>query len=71
MEGVWLGLIFKENYNLLGGKTKTSYIISQPIVIVYFSATGALTRCIRIVLGVNLSDFVVVAENIVILFLPI
>jgi hypothetical protein len=40
-------------------------------VIVYFSATGALTRCIRIVLGVNLSDFVVVAENIVILFLPI
>jgi hypothetical protein len=51
MEGVWLGLIFKENYNLLGGKTKTSYIISQPIVIVYFSATGALTRCIRIVLG--------------------
>lgn len=57
--------IFKENYNLLGGKAKTSYIISQPI------AAGALTGCIRIVLGVNLSDFVVVAENIVILFLPI
>lgn len=62
--------IFKENYNLLGGKAKTSYIISQPIVIVYFPAAGALTGCIRIVLGVNLSDFVV-AENIVILFLPI
>lgn len=34
--------IFKEN--LLGGKT--TYIISQSIVIVYFPGVGALTRCI-------------------------
>ena len=52
--------MFKKNYNLLGEKTKTNYTISQP-----------LTRCIRLVFGVNLSDFFVVAENIVILFLSI